>query len=223
MSSSTETKTKGKKVKSVAPSAVPPKEEVVVVKPVVVVEPAAAVVVEPLPVEAEAPPQVEVAKKVSKPRAKKEKNVVEESASKLVLWEHTTEFVFPVESGEVIKVYDGDTITIAAKLPYESSPLYRIHVRLNGIDTPEIKGKSPEEKELSKEARESLSNLVLHKKVQLKNVSSEKYGRLLADVHLDDLHVNQWLIEQRYAVKYDGGAKKVPVSWKEYKNTGAME
>lgn len=209
MSSSTETKTKGKKVKSVASSAVPPKEEVVV-------EP---VVVEPLPVEA----GVEVAKKVSKPRAKKEKKVVEESASKLVLWEHTTEFVFPVESGEVIKVYDGDTITIAAKLPYESSPLYRIHVRLNGIDTPEIKGKSPEEKELSKEARESLSNLVLHKKVQLKNVSSEKYGRLLADVHLDDLHVNQWLIEQRYAVKYDGGAKKVPVSWKEYKNTGAME
>jgi endonuclease YncB( thermonuclease family) len=212
MSSSTETKAKGKKVKSVLPPVVPLKEEVVVV----------------VSVEAEQKaedPKVEdvVVKKVSKPRAKKEKKVVEESASQQVLWEHTTEFVFPVESGEVIKVYDGDTITIAAKLPYESSPLYRIHVRLNGIDTPEIKGKSPEEKELSKEARDSLSNLVLHKKVQLKNVSSEKYGRLLADVHLDEVHVNQWLVDQRYAVKYDGGAKKVPVSWKEYKHTGAME
>lgn len=208
MSSSTETKPKSKKVKSVAP----PKEEVVVA----VVEPA---VVAPLP---EVQVEVVSVKKVSKPRAKKEKKA-EEPPSQLVLWEHTTEFVFPVESGEVIKVYDGDTITIATKLPYEASPLYRIHVRLNGIDTPEIKGKSPEEKEVSKEARESLSKLLLHKKVHLKNLSSEKYGRLLADVYLDELHINQWMVEQRYAVKYDGGAKKVPVSWKEYKNTGAME
>ena len=221
MSSSTEPKPKSKKVKS----AVPSKEEVVV-QPVVAdplpVEVKVEVPVE-VKVEVDGDVPVEAVKKVSKPRAKKEKKVVEEPASKLVLWEHTTEFVFPVESGEVIKVYDGDTITIAAKLPFESSPLYRIHVRLNGIDTPEIKGKSPEEKELSKEAREALSNLVLHKKVQLKNVSSEKYGRLLADVHLDEVHVNQWLVDQRYAVKYDGGAKKSPVSWKEYKNTGAME
>lgn len=215
MSSSTETKAKGKKVKSLPP-VVPLKEDVVVVEAEQKVE------------EAKAGQPTEkvdevVVKKVPKPRAKKEKKVVEEPANQQVLWEHTTEFVFPVESGEVIKVYDGDTITIAAKLPYESSPLYRIHVRLNGIDTPEIKGKSLEEKEISKEARDSLSNLLLHKKVQLKNVASEKYGRLLADVHLDELHVNQWLIDQRYAVKYDGGAKKVPVSWKEYKHTGAME
>jgi micrococcal nuclease len=217
MSSSTETKSKGKKVKQTVPSVVPLtiKEEVVVVEESKTEEPKAE--------DSKTEESTAVVKKVPKPRAKKEKKVVEESASQQVLWEHTTEFVFPVESGEVIKVYDGDTITIAAKLPYESSPLYRIHVRLNGIDTPEIKGKSPEEKELSKEARDSLSNLLLHKKVQLKNVSSEKYGRLLADVHLDELHVNQWLVDQRYAVKYDGGAKKVPVSWKEYKHTGAME
>jgi hypothetical protein len=40
-------------------------------------------------------------------------------------WKNTVEFVPPVEKGIVIKIYDGDTITIASKLPYPSSPLYR--------------------------------------------------------------------------------------------------
>lgn len=57
-------------------------------------------------------------------------------------WADTIPFVHPVNSGICIKVYDGDTITIAAKLPYKGSPIYRFSVRLNGIDTPEIKGKT---------------------------------------------------------------------------------
>ena len=43
----------------------------------------------------------------------------------IIRWEDTIEFKFPVYSGKVIKVYDGDTITIASKMPYENSPLYR--------------------------------------------------------------------------------------------------
>jgi hypothetical protein len=46
-------------------------------------------------------------------------------------WEDTIEFTFPIQEGYVIKVYDGDTITIAAKLPYIESPLYRFPVRLH--------------------------------------------------------------------------------------------
>jgi endonuclease YncB( thermonuclease family) len=58
-----------------------------------------------------------------------------------IKWEDTVEFTFPITGGRVIKVYDADTITIASKLPYDESPMYRLSVRLNGIDTPEIKGK----------------------------------------------------------------------------------
>ena len=54
-----------------------------------------------------------------------------------IKWEDTIEFTFPIKGGRVIKVYDADTITIASKLPYDKSPLYRLSVRLNGIDTPE--------------------------------------------------------------------------------------
>lgn len=80
-----------------------------------------------------------------------------------IKWEDTVEFKFPVPSGKVIKVYDGDTITIASKMPYDNSPLYRFHVRLNGIDTPEIKGKNPDEKSVAKLAKDFVSSLVLQK------------------------------------------------------------
>jgi endonuclease YncB( thermonuclease family) len=136
--------------------------------------------------------------------------------------EDTVEFTFPIKSGRVIKCYDADTITIASKLPYDASPLYRLSVRLNGIDAPEIKGKSAEEKEVAKEARDFLSNLVLNKMIRLENVESEKYGRILADVYLGDVHLNELLLKERYAVKYGGGTKLKPTSWLKYKNTGEM-
>ena len=128
-------------------------------------------------------------------------------------WLNTQPFVPPVTGGKVIKVYDGDTITIAAKLPYASSPVYKFSVRLLGIDCPEIKGSTEKEKELAKHARDALSERINGKIVSLRNVSTEKYGRLLADVYLDDLNLNKWLIENKYAVVYDGGTKHRPDEW----------
>ena len=134
----------------------------------------------------------------------------------MISWEETTPFVAPITGGQVIKVYDGDTITVASKLPYDSSPVYRFSVRLNGIDTPEIKGKKEEEKTLAKKARDELSKMILNKEVTLDNVQTEKYGRVLADVHCDGIHLNSWMVDQRFAVKYDGGTKVIPMSWMDY-------
>ena len=139
-----------------------------------------------------------------------------------IKWEDTAEFTFPIEGGRVIKVYDGDTITIASKLPFDNSPLYRLSVRLNGIDTPEIKGKTEDEKSAAKQARDMLSNLILNKYVTLHNIQTEKYGRILADVFYGEVHLNNWLVNERYAVKYDGGTKKQPTSWLKYKSTGEL-
>ena len=151
-----------------------------------------------------------------------DKNYLEDGTD--INWEDTTEFSFPIEGGRVIKVYDADTITIAAKLPFPNSPLYRLSIRLNGIDTPEIKGKgiTDEEKEAAKLAREFVANLVLNKYVTLKNVQSEKYGRILAEVYIGDIHLNQLLLKERYAVLYDGGTKIKPTSWLKYKITGEL-
>jgi endonuclease YncB( thermonuclease family) len=141
-----------------------------------------------------------------------------------IKWEDTVEFTFPIKGGRVIKVYDADTITIASKLPYDESPMYRLSVRLNGIDTPEMKGKGvlEDEKEAAKSARDFVSNLVLNKFVTLQNIESEKYGRILADVYIGDIHLNNLLLKERYAVKYDGGTKIKPTSWLKYRISGEL-
>lgn len=130
-----------------------------------------------------------------------------------ITYTNTVPFVPPITYGKVVKVYDGDTITIAAKLPYPESPVYRIAVRLNGIDTPEIKGQTQKEKDLAKHIRNTLHDKIFDKIVELKNTSSEKYGRLLADVYLDGICINEWLIDQGFAVKYNGGTKERPEEW----------
>ena len=141
-----------------------------------------------------------------------------------IKWEDTVEFTFPIKGGRVIKVYDADTITIASKLPFDDSPMYRLSVRLNGIDTPEMKGKdiSDEEKEAAKHARDFVSNMVINKYVKLENIESEKYGRILADVYIGNVHLNEILLKERYAVKYDGGTKIKPASWLKYKVKGEL-
>lgn len=137
-------------------------------------------------------------------------------------WKDTIPFIPPVDKGLVIKVYDGDTITIAAKLPYPESPMYRFSVRLNGIDCPEIKGKDKNEKECAQIAKDVLSELILHKEVMLKNLETEKYGRILAEVYLGDLNLNKYMIEKRLAVVYDGGTKISPNNWMNYYIKGEL-
>lgn len=124
-----------------------------------------------------------------------------------IKWSDTKPFVPPINSGYVIKVYDGDTITIASKMPFINSPIYRFSVRLSGIDSPEIKGKTIIEKELAINARDALQNKIMNKTITLKNVSLEKYGRILADVYCDGIHINQWMLDNKFALPYDGGTK----------------
>lgn len=131
-----------------------------------------------------------------------------------VTYNDAVPFVPPISCGKVVKVYDGDTITIATKFPKVSdSPVYRFSVRLNGIDSAEIKGKTFAEKEQAIIARDALAKLIMDKTVVLKNLSMEKYGRVLADIYLGDLHVNQWMLDNKYAVAYDGGTKHRPADW----------
>jgi len=130
-----------------------------------------------------------------------------------VEYRDTVPFVPPIQYGKVIKVYDGDTITIASVLPNTTEPIYRFSIRLNGIDTPEIRGKTQEEKELAIQVRDALTEKIYGKMVELRNVGNEKYGRVLAEIYLDGENINQWLVDENFAVAYDGGKKHRPASW----------
>lgn len=125
-------------------------------------------------------------------------------------------FIPPVKKGRVIKVYDGDTITVAAYLPMRKSKLYKFSVRLARIDCPELKTQNKAEKEVAIIARDFVSNLILNSMVTLKDVKTEKYGRLLADVIYCDQSISDLLLKERLAVLYDGGTKNAPKNWKKF-------
>jgi hypothetical protein len=115
----------------------------------------------------------------------------------------TCPFVPPITAGRVIKIYDGDTFTIGTFLEGKA---YRFSVRMRGIDCNELKGPHADK---AKMARDELSKLMFHKVVVLQQVGYDKYGRILADVYLGDLHVNEWMLTNKYAVPYFGGKRTV--------------
>jgi micrococcal nuclease len=128
---------------------------------------------------------------------------------------NSIKFVPNIRKALVVKVYDGDTITIVTKLKL-FGPKYKFSVRLKGIDAPEMKTKDIEEKKVAIKSRDWLSERILGRKIILKNVSYEKYGRLLADIYYDGkISLNQRLVDNRLAVKYDGGTKQ-KINWKKY-------
>ena len=106
-------------------------------------------------------------------------------------WNTTVPFKPPIKKGYVIKVYDGDTITIASKLPYLNSKMYRWSVRIRGIDCPEMKTHNKEEKQMAKLAQETLSKMILNNYVMLENVNNDKYGRVLADVYYKKTNISE--------------------------------
>ena len=145
-------------------------------------------------------------KKVYDPSQKKQQNDNLSDNQDEWTWKTTKPYVPPITGGKVIKVYDGDTITVATKLPFPGSPVYRFQVRLNGIDAPEMHGT---DKSSSLPSRDILSNKILGKNVSLKNVTTEKYGRILADVFFEDQDLSLWMIDSDLAVEYHGGTKAV--------------
>ena len=103
--------------------------------------------------------------------------------------------------------YDGDTIRF--DLPgYPPIAGDDIRVRVNGIDTPEIKGKCEKESYDAKQAKEMVADILKDaEQITLKNMERGKYFRIAADVYADGENLADILIEAGVAVQYDGGKK----------------
>jgi len=124
----------------------------------------------------------------------------------VIEYDDTIPFVPEFSKCKVIKVYDGDTITVAAYLKGQKQ-CYRFSVRLRGIDSPEIKTHNDGEKLAAIKSRDSLSGKILNEIIYLENIGTEKYGRLLADVMFKGENMNKWMLDNKLAVPYDGGKK----------------
>lgn len=112
---------------------------------------------------------------------------------------------------KVLKVVDGDTIDVDIDLGFSIS--YTQRVRLAGIDTPESRTRDKKEKALGLESKDKLKKAIdAATKIVIKTEkpdSSEKYGRILGWVFLDDnkVSINQTLIDEGYAWGYMGETK----------------
>ena len=100
-------------------------------------------------------------------------------------------------SGLVVRVVDGDTIWV--KTDAAQPPL---KVRLSGMDAPEICQAG------GIEARQALSQRVLHKKVALSFSRRDDYGRVLGSVRLDGEDVGRWMVSRGHAWSY--GFRRYP-------------
>ncbi|GEO80943.1 thermonuclease family protein [Pararhodospirillum oryzae] len=107
----------------------------------------------------------------------------------------------------VVEVYDGDTVTVDA-YPWPGLTV-RTSVRLDGIDTPEIRGKCEAEKEAAQAARDRLQEL-LGTSVTLTDVREGKYaGRVVARIMLSDgRDATTVLLNEGLGRPYDGKARQ---------------
>ena len=89
------------------------------------------------------------------------------------------------EGAVYLKNYDGDTVRF--NLPgYPPIVGNDIRVRVNGIDTPEIKGKCEKEKYEAQQARDMVTDILKDaKKITLNNMKRGKYFRIAADIIVD--------------------------------------
>ena len=112
---------------------------------------------------------------------------------------------------KLYKVVDGDTIDVDIDLGFNIS--YYQRVRLAGIDTPESRTTDKNEKALGLEVKKRLDEILkASTKIVIKTEkpdSTEKYGRILGWIYIDDqkTSVNEELIKDGFAWEYMGETK----------------
>ena len=93
-------------------------------------------------------------------------------------------------SGRVVKVADGDTITILDASQNQHK------IRLHGIDTPE------RQQPYGKAAMKALASLVAGEGVGIDVKDTDEYGRTVGVVYKDNLNVNLQMVKNGYAWWY---------------------
>ena len=87
--------------------------------------------------------------------------------------------------------YDGDTCTAVTGEK----------IRLACIDTPELKGKNAN-KIPAEEARDFLNQLVANKKVSIKRITKDRYGRTVAEIYKDGTNIQELIVNKGYGKIY---------------------
>lgn len=101
-------------------------------------------------------------------------------------------------------LYDGDTTYFAIELDGYQIPL---EIRVQNIDTPEIRGKCPSEKQLAQDAKRVAAVMLANAQdIRFAAVQPklDQYGRILANVVVDGVDLGERLVELQLARPWDG-------------------
>lgn len=115
---------------------------------------------------------------------------------------------------KLVEVYDGDTLVVDIDLGFDVW-LHRQRVRIKGVDTPEIRSLSHDEKAMGVEAREFVRNLVEQEQAVYGSLTlvvetydaTEKYGRILGDFKLTRGSLREEILAYGRGHAYDGGKR----------------
>ena len=91
----------------------------------------------------------------------------------------------------IINCYDGDTCTT----------INGEKIRLACIDTPELKGKKAKPIPARK-ARDFLNDLLVNEKVFIRRITTDRYGRTVAELIKDKTNIQQLLVQKNLAKVY---------------------
>lgn len=116
------------------------------------------------------------------------------------------------EYGGALFISVKDTKTILVDLPeYPALIGEKITVKINGIDTPSLKGKCKKETQLAVKAQKFMTKAFQDAElIDLENIKRGIYFQLVADVLINDENFVIRLVEKGYAVKV---SKKKTHNW----------
>lgn len=115
---------------------------------------------------------------------------------------------------KILKILDGDTVEIDLDLGFNIT-LAAQKVRLSGIDTPESRTTNTEEKPrglLSKKKLQEKLPVGSYLTIETLRADSndDKFGRILGIFIAEDgTNINQWMLDNNYAVSYLGENKEL--------------
>jgi len=126
---------------------------------------------------------------------------------------------------KVERVVDGDTVDVVLNLGFDI--MYKSRVRLYGIDTPESRTRNLDEKARGKMAGAFLKNKIdsgekVVIQTKLKD-SRGKFGRVLGNIIVDGININQLMIDNHHAAAYFGQSKNAIEAVHDTNRTKLME
>ena len=112
---------------------------------------------------------------------------------------------------KIVKIIDGDTVDVDIDLGF-GVWMHKERIRLYGIDTPESRTRDLDEKARGKMAAAFVQSSVeegelIQIRTKLKD-SRGKYGRVLGELIVDGININQLMIDKHYCVAYHGQNKE---------------